>query len=461
MDDTQEQRMRVQFLGATGTVTGSKYLLEYAGSRVLVDCGLFQGYKQLRLRNWAELPIDPRRIDAVVLTHAHLDHSGYLPLLAKQGFRGPVYCTHATRELCGILLPDSGHLLEEEAAYANRHTFSKHSPALPLYTKEDATRSLRLLRPVAWSTPIEVAPQMQAMFKPAGHIPGAACVRIAAGATSVLFSGDLGRPNDLLLLPPALPEPADYLVVESTYGDRLHPATDVLNQLADVILRTTRRGGAVIIPAFAVGRAQEIMHCIRLLKQAGTIPRDLPIFLNSPMADQATQVYAHLRDGLRLSVDELRSLAAVAHIVKSPDESRELNARRGPMVIIAASGMATGGRVVHHLKAFAPDERNTILLVGFQAGGTRGASLAAGAASIRIHGEDVPVRAEVARIDTLSAHADASEIEQWLRGFATAPKRTYITHGEPEAADALRQRIERSLGWPVTVPEYRDRVELD
>jgi metallo-beta-lactamase family protein len=451
--------MQLRFLGATETVTGSKYMVRQGGSTLLVDCGLFQGYKQLRLRNWSPLPVAPGSIDAVVLTHAHIDHSGYLPLLVRDGFRGPIYCTAATRDLCAILLPDSGHLLEEEAEYANRHRFSKHTPALPLYTREDALRCLKQLHPVAWEKDFAPAAGFGARLSSSGHMPGSSFVRLEGGGVSVLFSGDIGRPGDLLLKPPARMPGADYLVVESTYGDRLHPREDVLEQLAAVINRTAARGGTVVIPAFAVGRAQTLLHCIRVLKDRGAI-HHLPVYLNSTMAQSALGVYTRHAGELRLDAAACDAMAHAAEIVDSAEQSRELNARRGPMVIIAGSGMATGGRVVHHLKAFAPDKRNTILLVGFQSAGTRGASLAAGAPSVRIHGEDVPVRAEIARIDALSAHADAQEIEDWLRAFEQPPRCTFITHGEPGAADAMRQRIERHLGWKVRVPYYLEQVEL-
>jgi len=452
--------MELQFLGATGTVTGSKYLLRAGASRVLVDCGLFQGYKQLRLRNRAPLPVDPAAIDAVILTHAHLDHSGYLPLLVKQGFRGKVYCTQATRELCAILLPDSGHLQEEEAAYANRHDFSKHQPALPLYTRDDAERCLKQLVPVEFDTDWAPVPGLRATLSPSGHMLGSAFVRLDDGQRSILFSGDIGRPVDLVLSPPAQMAGADYLVCESTYGDRLHETSDVLAQLAAVIKRTAARGGAVIIPAFAVGRAQSLMYAVHLLKQRDAIPH-LPVYLNSPMAADATAVYRRHRDEHRLSGAECEAMCHAATIINTPDESRALNTRSGPMVIIAASGMATGGRVIHHLRAFAPDRRNTILFTGFQAGGTRGAAMMAGAPTIRIHGQDVPLRAEVAMLDNLSAHADAAEIVGWLKGFTQRPQQTFITHGEPAAADGMRLRIERELGWACRVPDYLETVSLD
>lgn len=452
--------MQLQFLGATDTVTGSKYLLTHGEARVLVDCGLFQGYKQLRLRNWDRLPVDPASLHAVVLTHAHIDHSGYLPLLVKHGFRGKVYCSSATADLCRILLPDSGHLQEEEAEFANRHKLTRHTPALPLYTRHDALACLKQLSTVPWGKRVEIAPGMRMLLQPSGHMPGASFVHIDNGQRSILFSGDLGRPNDLVLRAPAAMAGADYLVIESTYGDRLHPRNDPLRRLAEIINRTAARGGVVLIPAFAIGRAQMLLHCIRQLKDQGLI-HHLPVYLNSPMAASANKVYFKHRRELRLTESQCADMLDTATVVESADESRALNARKGPMVIIAASGMATGGRVVHHLKALAPHKRNTLLLVGYQAGGTRGAALAAGAPTVRIHGEDVPVHAEVRMLDDLSAHADALEIMGWLRHFKQVPRRTFITHGEPAAADALRQRIERELKWTVQMPCYLQEVALD
>lgn len=452
--------MKLQFLGATDTVTGSKYLLQQGSSNVLVDCGLFQGYKQLRLRNWSPLPIDPSQIDAVILTHAHIDHSGYLPLLARQGFKGKVYCSAATADLCSLLLPDCGYLLEEEAEFLNRHKKTKHSPALPLYTRDDAQRCLSLLHPVPYRKQWQPAAGLSATLTPSGHILGSSFVKIDNGERSILFSGDIGRPNDLVLAPPSPMDGADYLVVESTYGDRLHKNADLLAELAAVVNRTAARGGMVLIPAFAVGRAQSLLYCLYLLKSQGLIP-ELPIYLNSPMASNATQIYTRHLDELKLTDAQCQAMTRGTYFVQTPEESRELNTRRGPMVIISASGMATGGRVLHHLKAFAPDKRNTILFAGYQAGGTRGATIVGGAKTVRIFGEDVPIHAEVAVLDGLSAHADAAEIVQWLRGFAPAPRQTFITHGEPAAADAMRQRIERQLGWRCHMPYYLESVSLD
>lgn len=451
--------MQLQFLGATGTVTGSKYLVRAGEATVMVDCGLFQGYKQLRLRNWDRLPVDPRTIDAVVLTHAHIDHSGHVPLLVKNGFRGRIHCSEATYELCRILLPDSGRLQEEEANYANRGGYSRHHPALPLYTGEDAERCLKQFEVHDFGGRWSPATGLGVTLAHSGHMLGSSFVRLDDGRRSVLFSGDIGRPDDPVLYAPTRLDGADYLVVESTYGNRRHDPSNALEKLADVINRTAARGGVVVIPAFAVGRAQSLLYAIHLLKKQGLI-HHLPVYLNSPMAADATEIYYRFHAEHRLTREECEAMCREATIVNSPDESRALNARKGPMVIVAASGMATGGRVVYHLKAFAPDRRNTILFAGYQAGGTRGARILAGEPTVRIQGEEVPVRAEVASLDNLSAHADFAEIVDWLRGFAQPPRQTFITHGEPDAADAMRQHIERDLGWPCRVPDYLETVKL-
>jgi metallo-beta-lactamase family protein len=449
----------LQFLGATGTVTGSKYLVTAGYDKILVDCGLFQGFKQLRLRNWAPLPLKPASLSAVVLTHAHIDHSGYLPLLVKNGFAGKIRCSEATYELCRILLPDAGRLQEEEAEYANRRGFSKHRPALPLYTEEDAERSLAHFVPVEFEKEIELG-RMRLKLAPAGHILGASIICLGDGARTVVFSGDLGRPKDPIMVAPSAIRDADYLVLESTYGNRLHDPEDPRMKLGRVIKETVARGGVVVIPSFAVGRAQSLLYQIHLLKTEGAIPADLPIYLNSPMAADATEIYHRHRAEHRLTPEQCRAMCSAATIVNTPEESKQLNEKRGPMVIIAASGMATGGRVVHHLKAFAPEARNTILFSGFQAGGTRGDTILSGAESVKIHGEYVPIRAEVAVINNLSAHADYAEILDWLRSFGRPPRETFITHGEPVAADALRRRIEELLRWRVRVPDYLEKAAL-
>ena len=458
--------MELTFLGATGTVTGSKYLLTSktesgASKRILIDCGLFQGLKQLRLRNWAVLPINPKNIHAVILTHAHIDHSGYLPLLVKNGFSGKVYCSEATRDLCEVLLLDSAHLQEEEARYANKGGFSKHNPALPLYTQEDAQNALALLTPVDYEKDIDLGDGLILKLFPSGHILGSAFVRIHNKKTSILFSGDIGRPHDVLMKAPATIKQADYLVVESTYGNRLHDQTDPKVKLAEVINQAVQRKGVVVIPVFAVGRAQELLYYIHLLKSSGAIGNNIPVYLNSPMAVDATAIFNHFKSEHRLTPEQSYALCHTAHMVNSIEASKQLNETKGPMIILSASGMATGGRVVHHLKAFAPNPNNTILFAGFQAAGTRGAAMLGGAESIKIHGEYVPVRAKVELISNLSAHADFSEIIAWLGGFQSPPKKTFITHGEPVAADAMRLHIEEQLHWRVTVPDYLETVTLD
>lgn len=452
--------MRIQFLGGTGTVTGSKYLLSTGTTNILVDCGLFQGYKQLRLRNWARLPVDPSELDAVVLTHAHLDHSGTIPLLVKAGFRGKVFCSEATYDLCKILLPDSGHLQEEDAAAANRHGYSRHSPARPLYTEEDARVALRRFVTVAFGAQVAVAPGLEATFSRAGHILGAAIVALDDGRRRITFSGDLGRANDTIMAPPAALEATDYLVVESTYGNRVHDRTDPLPALGRVIRETAARGGVVVIPAFAVGRAQSLMYHMHQLKASGAIPSFLPVFLDSPMAKDATAIYHRHREDHRLSLEECHAMCHAATIINTVEESKRLDEKNTPKVIISASGMASGGRVLHHLKAFAEDPRNTILLSGFQAGGTRGAALLDGADTLRIHGQQVRVRAQVAMADNLSAHADSNEILAWMGALGTPPRRTFITHGEPAASEALRLRIKHELGWDCLVPEHMQEVRL-
>lgn len=451
--------MQISFLGATGTVTGSKYLLETGDARLLVDCGLFQGYKQLRLKNWSVPPLDPGTLDAVLLTHAHIDHSGYLPLLAKRGFKGRIHATAATIDLSRILLPDSGYLQEEQARFANRHGHSKHSPALPLYTEADAEECLQLFAAVGFDKSFAPCGGVTARLSRAGHLLGAASIRLESQGRSILFSGDVGRPNDPLMHPPAPPPESDYLVVESTYGDRMHPRIDPGEELAAAINRAVQRGGVIVVPTFAIGRAQLLLLLIAELKASGAIA-DVPVYLDSPMAIDATGLYQRHAVEHRLSAREFALLARSAELVRTVEQSKALDALREPAIILAASGMATGGRVVHHLKTFLPDARNLILLTGFQAGGTRGASLAAGARYLRIHGQDFPVAAEVVALDAMSAHADASELIEWLKQMPRAPRRCFITHGEPAASDALRLRIEHELRWPVTVPEYRDVAVL-
>lgn len=451
--------MKITFLGGVGTVTGSRYLVEMGARRILVDCGLFQGLKPLRLLNWERFPVDPASIDAVILTHAHLDHSGYLPLLVRNGFKGPVYCTSATRDLCAILLPDSGHLQEKDAEYANRHGFSKHHPALPLYTAAEATTSLDRFAPRDFDKPFEIGSDLTVRFRPAGHILGAALVELKSAGQAMLFSGDLGRPGDPVMLDPAVVRSADFLVVESTYGNRVHGPEDPEDVLADIVVRTARRGGVILIPTFAVGRVQSLLYHIQRLKQAHRIP-DLPIFLDSPMAVSASKVFCDHVGEHRLLVQQCDALCDIAQYVNSVEDSKALDSSRMPKIILSASGMATGGRVLHHLKVFAPNPANTILFAGFQAAGTRGAAMVAGAPSVRIHGGDVPVAAEVENLNMLSAHADRKEILGWLKTFQTPPRMTFVTHGEPAAAQALHDTIVEQLHWACTVPQMHQRVDL-
>lgn len=455
-----DTRLHLRFLGGVGTVTGSKYLIEAAGKKILVDCGLFQGLKQLRLRNWNRFPVDPAQIDAVILTHAHLDHSGYLPLLIKNGFRGPVFCTAGTRDLCTILLPDSGFLQERDADFANRHGFSKHKPALPLYTEKDARTCLERFITKDFDQRFEVVPETHVQFHRAGHILGSAIVALTIGKTKLVFSGDLGRYGDPVMYDPSPMRQADYLIVESTYGDRTHEAADPEDALADVITRTAQRGGAVLIPTFAVGRAQSLMYHLEQLKRTRRIP-DLPVYLDSPMAVNASDVFCDRFEDHRLTQKQCRAACGVAHYVTGVEESKSLDQDRMPKVILSASGMATGGRVLHHLKAIAPDPRNAILFAGFQAAGTRGAAMVAGAEAVKIHGAYVPVKAEVDNLRMLSAHADRTEILGWLKNFETPPRTTFITHGEPVASDALRLAIEEQLNWTTHVPEHLERIRLE
>ena len=451
--------MKLSFLGAASTVTGSKYLIEHEGQRLLVDCGLFQGYKNLRLLNWQPFHFDPASLDAVVLTHAHLDHSGALPLLIRNGFRGPVYATPATIDLCGLLLPDSGHIQEEDARYANRRHSSRHDPALPLYTEEDARHALTFFRPLPFDKLLDLG-KMKLRLRQAGHILGAASAEFRTAKGSLLFSGDLGRPDDLVMRAPVPIEHGDTLVIESTYGDRAHTTESSSDALADVITRTAGRGGSILVPAFAVGRAQNLLFEVFQLKQAGRIP-DMPVFLDSPMAIESTSVYRRHRDLHRLSIAQCEGMAKVARISRTADDSRAIGQLNYPVIIISASGMATGGRVLHHLINMAPDHRNSIVFAGYQAGGTRGAKLVGGARSVRIFGEDITVNAEVVSLPAMSAHADASQLIDWLKTLKKVPKHVFVTHGEPDAADALRWRIEHELGWSASVPMLGQHAMID
>jgi metallo-beta-lactamase family protein len=447
------------FFGAAGTVTGSRYLLEHSGRRVLVDCGLFQGYKKLRERNWHDPGFEPAGLSAVVLTHAHLDHSGYLPRLCESGFRGPIICTPGTRDLLQILLPDSGFLQEEEARNAARFGYSRHATPEPLYTRQQADRCLEQVRSVPFGQTFAVASGLQGQFTRAGHIVGSACLALNIAGTRLSFSGDVGRPVDPIMKPAEPLSETDYLVLESTYGDRRHPQQDAGELLAGIVNRTAERGGVVIIPAFAVGRAQHLLHLLDVLKKSRKIP-DLPVFLDSPMAIDATEVFRAHEEEHRLTREECRSMFELATFSRSSKDSKAIDASSGPMIVISASGMATGGRVLHHLARFLPDARNTVLLVGYQSAGTRGRSLADGSDELKIHGRYIPVRARIEQAQGLSAHADYAELCTWLSASNLSPRRVFVTHGEPAASDALRRRLRDRFGWDCVVPDDREFCTL-
>jgi metallo-beta-lactamase family protein len=451
--------LTLSLYGAAGTVTGSRFLLEHDRHRVLVDCGLFQGYKQLRERNWAPLPFSAKSLDAVVLTHAHIDHSGALPLLTRAGFSGKIHATAGTKALCEILLPDSARIHEADAEYANRKGFSRHRPALPLYTERDARDTLGQFVIERFGVPFEPARGFQISYSRAGHILGAASALIKAGDTTVMFSGDLGRPNDLLIREPANRQPTDYVVIEATYGGRKHSGADPAAALADIITRTAKRGGKLLIPAFSVGRTQQILLLLGQLLDEDRIPR-LPIYMDSPMAISATELYRRHPATHRLSAAACVRMGEVAQYVREVDDSKALDHRDDPIILISASGMATGGRVVHHLGWLVDDPRNTVLFTGFQAAGTRGAKLVDGCDRIRIHGQWHDVRAEVDNLDMLSAHADEDELIGWLRSCEQAPRKVFVVHAEPDAAEAMRVRIDDELGWDVVVPEHKDVIDL-
>ena len=479
----------ITFLGAAQTVTGSKYVLDTGTAKVLIDAGLFQGLKALRERNWQDLPVPAREIDAIVLTHAHLDHCGYLPRLVSQGFRGRVFCTAGTKDLCRLVLPDSGRIQEEDAANANRLRYSKHEVALPLYTEADALNAVALLQPVGYDRPMPVAADVEVEFINAGHLLGSSYARVRTGGRTILFGGDLGRFGRPVLPDPTMIERADYLLVESTYGNRVHDQDDSGEALATLIRDTAQRGGKVIVPAFAIGRVEELLYWIKRLEEEKRIPV-LPVFVDSPMAVEALARYserlAELDPDMQPEqVDDVAPHGPAAHeprerrrrqarqerdvcafctqrfrTIGSAQESKELTASRIPAIVISASGMATGGRVLHHLKAALPDPRNTVVFAGFQAEGTRGRRLVDGEREVKIHGQMIPVQAHVAKLDSMSAHADSDEILRWLRGFTAPPARTFLVHGEPPAMEALKARVSSELGWNVHIPAWRERVDL-
>lgn len=461
---------KITFLGAAGTVTGSKYLVEAEGKRLLVDCGLFEGSKELRDRNWERLPIDPSTIDGVLLTHAHIDHTGYLPRLTRSGYTGPIYANPATRELCNLLLPDSAHLQEEDAMYAAKKGYSKHKPPLPLYTVGEAQQTLTQFHDIPRADVFQISPQFSVRPHDAGHILGSTWLELTitegGKKTLVVFSGDLGRYDQPILNDPESPTRADYLLCESTYGDRDHPPGSVIDELADVINQTAKRGGAVVIPAFAVGRTQTIMYFLKQLVAQKKIV-DLPVYVDSPMAISVTELYknhpedhdldfTHQEkngDGDPLNLHEV-------HMTRSVEDSKKINDVVAPCIIVSASGMATGGRILHHLEHRLPDSRSTVLLVGYQGEGTRGRQLLEGAKYLNLYGEAVPVRARIVEIGQLSAHAGKSELMRWLSGFQAPPRQTFLVHGEPVALNSFRDAIVGQLYWPVTIPAYEQAVEL-
>jgi metallo-beta-lactamase family protein len=462
--------LTLTFLGATSTVTGSRFLLDTGEVRVLVDCGMYQGLKRLRQRNWEPFPVLPSSIDAVVLTHAHLDHSGMLPVLVRDGFTGPILATPQTAALAAIVMADAGHLQEEEAQYANERGFSKHRPALPLFTQADAVKVSAYFRHVAFDTPVETAGGVTVELRPAGHILGSSTVALSAPGRSpctLFFSGDVGRNEHPVLCPPAAPPAADVMLVESTYGDRSHEThEDALGRLADVISRTAKRGGTVVVPSFAVDRTEVILLALRELTRSGRIP-SLPVYADSPMALAVLDLYrSAVAEGdpeVRLHVTDQEDPFDPGTLkeLRTSDESRSLNSLEFPSIIISASGMATGGRVLHHLRRCLPDSRCAVVLPGFQAEGTRGRLLAEGARTVKMLGRYVPVRAEIAVIDALSAHADGPELVDWLRQAPKEPHTVYVVHGEPDSSRAMANRLIDDLGWNVVVPEYGERVRVD
>ena len=480
---------KLTFLGAARTVTGSKYLVETNGTRVMVDAGLFQGLKELRLRNWQDLPVPASSIEAIVLTHAHLDHCGYLPRLVSQGFRGRIFCTQGTQDLCRIVLPDAGRIQEEDAEFANKHKISKHTPALPLYREVDAMRALTQLQPIGYERPVPLAAGIEVEFANAGHLLGSSYVKMRVDGRTIVFGGDLGRFGRPVLPDPTPVSQADYLLVESTYGNRVHEQDDNGDRLAAIVNETANRGGKLIIPAFAIGRVEELIYWLKRLEAEKRIPV-LPVFVDSPMAGAALARYTERvheldpdmqpeqkddtapHDAAAPNPPAVRRRAAQQErevcvfctqrfrVIGSPQESKELTASRMPSIVISASGMAEGGRVLHHLRAALPNPQHTVLFAGYQGEGTRGRRLVDGEKTVKIHGEWVNVAARIEQIDSMSAHADANEIMQWLRGFTAPPTRTFLVHGEPAAQDALGDRITKELGWSHRAPQHGETVEI-
>jgi metallo-beta-lactamase family protein len=461
---------KITFLGAARTVTGSKYLVEAAGKRLLVDCGLFEGSKELKQRNWEKLPIDASTIDWALLTHAHIDHTGYLPRLLREGFRGPIYSNAATHELCALLLPDSAHLQEEDARYAAKKGYSVHKPPLPLYTVGEARAALERFRVLARAETFTISPQFSVRPHDAGHILGSSWLELTitenGRQTLVVFSGDVGRYDQPILKDPESPKRADFLLCESTYGDRDHPAGSVEDRLADVISRTAKRGGSVVIPAFAVGRTQTLMYYLRRLEEQQRIPR-LPVFVDSPMAIDVTALYMTHHEDHDAEFSALETSGThdplnchEVHMTRTVEESKKINDVVQPSIIISASGMITGGRIKHHLVRRLPDSRNTVMLVGYQAEGSGGRLLLEGARYLRLFHEEIPVRAEIVDVGELSAHAGRSELLRWLAGLEGKPRQTFLVHGEPNALGGLQTAITTEYHWSVTIPDYQQTIDL-
>ncbi len=451
--------MQLRFLGGAGSVTGTKVLVERDGHRLLIDCGLFQGLKQLRLHNWSAMPVPSASIDAVLLTHAHIDHSGFLPRLVELGFKGPVYATQATIDLCQLLLPEAGQLLTAEAEFANQLGYTKHAPALPLYSEQSARLALEQFRVCEFDQLFEPAPGFSCRLAPAGHVLGAASVHLRCGEHSLLFSSDLGGQDDLVMKAPVPPEAADFVLLESTYGNQRHRSTEALTRLAKTINRTCARGGVVVVPAYAAGRAQLLLHAIRQLKNTARIP-DVPVYLNSPIAAAATRLYQQHAELHRLSADACAAMLDDVNVAHTEAEAMALNHLDTPGILVATEGVANGGRVAHHLKAYAVDARHAIAFTAHQPAGTRGAAMLAGIPRVKIHGEWIDIRAEVISLPGLSGHADHQGLLDWIEALPRAPRHVYLMHGEPEAADSLRQAITERQGWPCSVPEYLELLYL-
>ncbi len=461
---------RLTFYGAIGTTTGSRFLLELHGKKTLVDCGMFQGRKANRLKNWDEFPVRPSEIDRILLTHAHIDHSGYLPRLCKEGFSGPIHCTHATNDLCEILLKDSAHIQEEDAYWANKKGYSKHKQAQPLYTVKDAKKSLSLFAPLHYGENLYADDKVRFKFKDAGHILGSALIDIKTGdgkqSRKILFSGDIGRPDKQLLRDPVQVFNVDYLILESTYGERLHDDVSPIDELARVIRESAERGGVLVIPSFAVGRTQTLLYLIRELEEQGRIP-SVPVYVDSPMAIDTTDIFKNRISDFDIT-SRVLALKGVKifhpeqlRLCKTREQSKNINKRESQAIIISASGMVTGGRILHHMVQRLPQPENTIMFIGYQVSGTRGRTILEGQPSVKIHGRQIPIKAKVEKISGFSGHADYNEILAWLLGFDRPPQKTFIVHGEPEASKSLAGKIRDKLGWEVVIPGFGDSFDLE